>query len=237
MLRKIISIRNVGRFRNSATAGNPELARYTLIVGTNGFGKTTLCAVLRSLKTGEPAHLLAHTIDDIAQDAETCLAEYLAAHGMEMSGDRRQIAHRPHVRLAGRQAGRSSSRPRARGLRPCPMYPRRVRGVPGARPSHHGLLRSAAAARRGPLARHARDRRPSRRFGRRVLRASGRAPDGAPWASLEDTTRTDRRRYSDGHPSSSALAISRRTTSGGIISPRPRQCRKVPERAQPAERA
>ena len=57
MLRKIISVRNVGRFRNSAAAGNPELSRYTLISGANGFGKTTLCAVLRSLKTGDPVHI------------------------------------------------------------------------------------------------------------------------------------------------------------------------------------
>ena len=57
MLQKIISIRNVGRFRNSAAPGNPELSPYTLIVGANGFGKTTLCAVLRSLKTGDPAHI------------------------------------------------------------------------------------------------------------------------------------------------------------------------------------
>ena len=57
MLRKIISVRNVGRFRNSAAAGNPELSRYTLIFGANGFGKTTLCAVLRSLKTGDPIHI------------------------------------------------------------------------------------------------------------------------------------------------------------------------------------
>ena len=57
MLRKIISVRNVGRFRNSAATGNPELSRYTLIVGANGFGKTTLCAVLRSLKTGDPAYI------------------------------------------------------------------------------------------------------------------------------------------------------------------------------------
>ena len=57
MLRKIISIRNVGRFRNSAAPGNPELSPYTLIVGANGFGKTTLCAVLRSLNTGDPAHI------------------------------------------------------------------------------------------------------------------------------------------------------------------------------------
>ena len=57
MLRKIISIRNIGRFRNSAAPGNPELSRHTLIVGANGFGKTTLCAVLRSLKTGDPSHI------------------------------------------------------------------------------------------------------------------------------------------------------------------------------------
>ena len=57
MLQKIISIRNVGRFRNSAVSGNPELSPYTLIVGANGFGKTTLCAIIRSLKTGDPAHI------------------------------------------------------------------------------------------------------------------------------------------------------------------------------------
>lgn len=57
MLRKIISIKNVGKFRNSAAPGNPELALHTLILGANGFGKTTICAVLRSLKSGEPAHI------------------------------------------------------------------------------------------------------------------------------------------------------------------------------------
>jgi len=58
MLRKIITVRNVGRFRNSAAPGNPQLARFTLISGSNGYGKTTLCAVLRSLQTGDPAHIL-----------------------------------------------------------------------------------------------------------------------------------------------------------------------------------
>jgi len=57
MLRKIVSIKNVGRFINSAAPGNPELSRHTLIAGANGFGKTTICAVLRSLKTGEAAHV------------------------------------------------------------------------------------------------------------------------------------------------------------------------------------
>ena len=54
MLRKIISIKNVGRFRSSASRPNPELSHFTLVLGANGFGKTTLCAVLRSLKEGNP---------------------------------------------------------------------------------------------------------------------------------------------------------------------------------------
>ena len=48
MLKKIIAIKNVGRFRNSAATGNPQLGKYTLILGANGFGKTTICSVLRS---------------------------------------------------------------------------------------------------------------------------------------------------------------------------------------------
>jgi wobble nucleotide-excising tRNase len=58
MLKKIISIKNVGRFRDSAAPGNPQLAKHTVIVGANGYGKTTLCAVLRSLQTGDSAHVL-----------------------------------------------------------------------------------------------------------------------------------------------------------------------------------
>ena len=58
MLSKIIAIRNVGRFRNSAAAGNPQLAKHTFIIGANGYGKTTICAVLRSLQTGDASHVL-----------------------------------------------------------------------------------------------------------------------------------------------------------------------------------
>jgi wobble nucleotide-excising tRNase len=57
MLTKIISIKNVGRFRQSASAGVPQLLRNVLVLGANGFGKTTLCAVLRSLQTSEIAHV------------------------------------------------------------------------------------------------------------------------------------------------------------------------------------
>lgn len=61
MLKKIISVKNVGRFRNSATSPNPQLSKHTFIAGANGYGKTTLCAVLRSLQTGDPAHVLGRT--------------------------------------------------------------------------------------------------------------------------------------------------------------------------------
>jgi wobble nucleotide-excising tRNase len=58
VLRKIISIRNVGRFLNYSASGDVELKHYNLIFAENGRGKTTLCAALRSLQSGEPAHVL-----------------------------------------------------------------------------------------------------------------------------------------------------------------------------------
>ena len=59
MLTKLVSIKNTGRFRNSAGAGgNHQLARTTLLGGPNGFGKTTVVSVLRSLQTGDPAGLI-----------------------------------------------------------------------------------------------------------------------------------------------------------------------------------
>ena len=57
MLKKIIRIKNIGRFRNSAAVGDSQLSHHTLILGANGYGKTTLCAVLRSLKNNDPAHI------------------------------------------------------------------------------------------------------------------------------------------------------------------------------------
>jgi wobble nucleotide-excising tRNase len=59
MLERVITISNVGRFRNSAAAPNPQFARHTVLFGPNGYGKTTLCAVLRSLERGEPHHIAA----------------------------------------------------------------------------------------------------------------------------------------------------------------------------------
>ena len=58
MLRKFIAIRNVGRFLDCSASGDVELKRFTLIFAENGRGKSTLCALLRSLQSGNPAYLL-----------------------------------------------------------------------------------------------------------------------------------------------------------------------------------
>jgi wobble nucleotide-excising tRNase len=58
MLKKFVTIKNVGRFLKYGAAGDVELKRYSLIFAENGRGKTTLCAILRSLQSGVAAHVL-----------------------------------------------------------------------------------------------------------------------------------------------------------------------------------
>ena len=70
MLNKFISIKNVGRFRQSAGTGVPQLLRTVLVLGPNGFGKTTLCAILRSLQTGETDHVTGRGTLSSAGDCE-----------------------------------------------------------------------------------------------------------------------------------------------------------------------
>lgn len=61
MLRKIVSIKRVGRFLDYTAAGDVELKRYSLVFAENGRGKTTLCAILRSLQSGNSALILGRT--------------------------------------------------------------------------------------------------------------------------------------------------------------------------------
>lgn len=61
MLQRIISIRNVGRFKNCAAVGDVTFRRFTLIFAENGHGKTTLCDILRSLFTNMPAIIIGRT--------------------------------------------------------------------------------------------------------------------------------------------------------------------------------
>jgi wobble nucleotide-excising tRNase len=52
-LKKITTIKNVGRFKAARVSGG-EYDHFALIYGGNGRGKTTLCAILRSLQRNEP---------------------------------------------------------------------------------------------------------------------------------------------------------------------------------------
>ncbi|MCY4238828.1 MAG: hypothetical protein OXC93_10840 [Rhodospirillaceae bacterium] len=56
-LNKIISIKNTGRFQNCSASGDVSLKAQNLVFAENGRGKTTLCAILRSLQSGDPAHI------------------------------------------------------------------------------------------------------------------------------------------------------------------------------------
>lgn len=52
MLKKILHIENVGKFRSCKPKGDVEFRRLNLIYAENGRGKTTLCDIIRSLQTG-----------------------------------------------------------------------------------------------------------------------------------------------------------------------------------------
>lgn len=53
MIDKFISIKNIGRFRDCSPRGDVTFRKLTLLYAENGRGKTTLCAILRSLQSGK----------------------------------------------------------------------------------------------------------------------------------------------------------------------------------------
>ncbi|MFC1672594.1 AAA family ATPase [Pseudomonadota bacterium] len=58
MLKKITSIQNVGKFKNAGAAGDTAFDEHTMIYAPNGYGKTTLCTILRSLSENDPNHVI-----------------------------------------------------------------------------------------------------------------------------------------------------------------------------------
>lgn len=56
-LKKIAVIKDVGRFKDASISGG-EYKKYTLFYAGNARGKTTLCAVLRSLQRNDPKFIL-----------------------------------------------------------------------------------------------------------------------------------------------------------------------------------
>jgi len=73
MLQRIVSIKNVGRFRRCAAAGDVTFRRFTFIFAENGRGKTTLCAILRSLGTNRPGFVIGRTTLGSTERAEVQL--------------------------------------------------------------------------------------------------------------------------------------------------------------------
>ncbi len=57
MIRAIIGIRNVGVFEDCQPPADAEFAKLTLIYGENARGKSTLAAILRSLKENDPVRI------------------------------------------------------------------------------------------------------------------------------------------------------------------------------------
>ena len=53
-IQKIDHIGAIGRFRNYKAQGDVTFKKFTLIFGENGRGKTTLCAILRSMQSNNP---------------------------------------------------------------------------------------------------------------------------------------------------------------------------------------
>lgn len=54
---KIIKVENIGRFSALTSVGNVQFRKLNLIYGPNAHGKTTLAALMRSLKTGNPEYI------------------------------------------------------------------------------------------------------------------------------------------------------------------------------------
>lgn len=58
MIRKIISLRGIGRFEGYHATGDVEFKKYTLIFAENGVGKSTICDVIRSLQMGDADYIM-----------------------------------------------------------------------------------------------------------------------------------------------------------------------------------
>jgi wobble nucleotide-excising tRNase len=58
MINRLQLLRNVGQFESAQGPANIQLSRYVVVYAENGRGKTTLSAILRSLATGDPVHIL-----------------------------------------------------------------------------------------------------------------------------------------------------------------------------------
>jgi wobble nucleotide-excising tRNase len=81
MLQRVISIKNVGCFKNCVAASDVAFQGYTLIFAANARGKTTLCDVLRSLSKNEPGLIIGRATLGTAERQTTPARDGIAATG------------------------------------------------------------------------------------------------------------------------------------------------------------
>ena len=79
MIEKFISIKNVGRFRACTAAGDVTLRPVTLVYAENARGKTTLCDILRSLRSGDGDYVRGRATLGRASTAKTPVASFAPA--------------------------------------------------------------------------------------------------------------------------------------------------------------
>ena len=77
MLKKLVSIKNVGSFADFEAKDDIEFRKVTLLFGENGVGKSTLCDILRSAQTGKGDYITGrrHLSDNAGEPEARILIE------------------------------------------------------------------------------------------------------------------------------------------------------------------
>ena len=73
MIRKILTIDNIGRFEHCAWRGGLQFESMSIIFAENGRGKSTFCDVLRSYQTGIPDFILGRRRLGASKDSEVAI--------------------------------------------------------------------------------------------------------------------------------------------------------------------
>ena len=99
MLRKFVTIKNVGKFRNCRAVGDIEFRKLSLVYGENSRGKNTLGAVLRSLQLGDANPVLErHTVDSPNPPEPTALSLLLLGSIVSLKRRTRRQAGPPSLK-------------------------------------------------------------------------------------------------------------------------------------------
>jgi wobble nucleotide-excising tRNase len=96
LVKKIVSLENIGCFRSLAAKGDVQFKRLTLIYGPNGYGKTTLAGILRSISTGDPAYIDERATLGVATQPQ---AEILLGTGLAKFGNGAWSATETHLEI------------------------------------------------------------------------------------------------------------------------------------------